>query len=104
MKKPDANLPFQVYGIDVLVRLVSEAPAAFKLYCPKGSPIRYGVVVARGDGFDEGANGFREMPSVGAAVAFEESAEDVEGHYFYHEGEEYRILRLDAVILSYPTE
>ncbi len=98
------NLPFQVYGIDVLVRLLTEAPAGFKLHCPKGSPIRYGMVVARGDGFDEGANGFREMPAVNSAVAFEESAEDVEGHYFYHQEQEYRILRLDAVILSYPTE
>jgi hypothetical protein len=32
------------------------------VHCPKGSPIRYGEVVARGDGFDEGANAFREMP------------------------------------------
>ena len=102
--KPEASFPFQVYGIDVLVQLLAEAPAGFKLYCPKGSPIRYGAVVARGDGFDEGANGFREMPPLGVVVAFEESAEDVEGHYFYHKEQEYRILRLDAVILSYPSE
>ena len=104
MTEQQVTLPFRVYGIDVLVKLLPEAPAGFKLYCPKGSPIRYGTVMARGDGFDEGANGFREMPPVGVVVAFEESAEDVEGHYFYHEGEEYRILRLDAVILSYPHE
>ncbi len=51
--------------------------------CPKGSPIRYGEVVARGDGFDEGANAFREMPDPKTIVAFEESPEEVEGHYFY---------------------
>ncbi len=102
MTRPE--MPYQVYGIDLLVKLLSEAPAGFKLYCPKGSPVRYAMVAARGDGFDEGANGFREMPSVGVVVAFEEGAEEVEGHYFYHNGQEYRILRLDAVILSYPTE
>jgi hypothetical protein len=42
------------------------------------------------------------MPAVKAVVAFEESAEEVEGHYFYVGGEEYRVIRLDSVILSFP--
>jgi hypothetical protein len=96
--------PCQVYGINVLVKLLEDAPPGVRIYCPKGSPIRYGVVVGRGDGFDEGASAFREMPPVEAVVAFEEPAEEVEGHYFYINGEEYRVLRLDSVILAFPRE
>jgi hypothetical protein len=103
-RRPMTNIPIQVYGINLLVRLLSEAPADVRVHCPKGSPIRYGEVVARGDGFDEGANAFREMPALKTVVAFEESAEEVEGHYFYVGGEEFRVIRLDAVILSFPTE
>ena len=57
-----ADIHFQVYGINLLVRLLADAPADVRVHCPKGSPIRYGEVVGRGDGFDEGANAFREMP------------------------------------------
>jgi len=96
--------PCHVYGINVLVKLLAEAPAGVRLYCPKGSPIRYGVVVGRGDGFDEGASTFREMPPVEAVVAFEETAEEVEGHYFYVSSEEFRVIRLDSVILAFPRE
>lgn len=99
-----SQIPVQVYGINLLVKLLSELPADIRVHCPKGSPIRYGRVVTRGDGFDEGANAFREMPPLEAVVAFEESAEDVEGHYFYLGGEEHRVIRLDAVILSFPHE
>ncbi len=98
------NIPIQVYGINLLVRLLPEAPADVRVHCPKGSPIRYGEVVARGDGFDEGASAFREMPALKTVVAFEESPEEVEGHYFYIAGEEYRVIRLDAIILSFPHE
>jgi hypothetical protein len=96
--------PCQVYGINILVKLLEEAPAGVRIYCPKGSPIRYGVVAGRGDGFDEGANAFRDMPPIEAVVAFEEPAEEVEGHYFYVNGEEFRVLRLDSVILAFPRE
>jgi hypothetical protein len=99
-----SQIPVQVFGINLLVKLLSEPPADIRVHCPKGSPIRYGQVVGRGDGFDEGANAFREMPPLDAVVAFEESAEDVEGHYFYVAGEEHRVIRLDAVILSFPHE
>ena len=101
------NIPIQVYGINLLVRLLPDGPAddqVVRVHCPKGSPIRYGEVVARGDGFDEGANAFREMPGLKTVVAFEESAEEVEGHYFYIASEEFRVIRLDAVILSFPHE
>jgi hypothetical protein len=98
------HIPIQVYGINLLVRLLPEGPADVRVHCPKGSPIRYGEVVAKGDGFDEGANAFREMPAPQAIVAFEESGEEVEGHYFLLAGEEYRVIRLDAVILSFPAE
>jgi hypothetical protein len=99
-----STIPIKVYGINLLVRMMVEAPADVRVNCPKGSPIRYGEVVARGDGFDEGANAFREMPALTMVVAFEEGAEEVEGHYFRVAGEEYRVIRLDAVILSFPHE
>ncbi len=99
-----SQIPVQVFGINILVKLLSEVPADIRVHCPKGSPIRYGIVTGKGDGFDEGANAFREMPAVNCIVAFEESAEEVEGHYFYVGGEEYRVIRLDAVILSFPHE
>jgi hypothetical protein len=44
------------------------------------------------------------MPALKSVVAFEESSEEVEGHYFMVAGEEYRVIRLDAVILSFPLE
>jgi len=99
-----SQIPVQVFGINILVKLLPEAPADIRVHCPKGSPIRYGLVMGRGDGFDEGANAFREMPSENSIVAFEESAEEVEGHYFCVAGDEYRVIRLDSVILSFPHE
>ena len=111
MKQPFAltgrlmtQIPIQVYGINLLIRLMAEGPADVRVHCPKGSPIRYGEVVARGDGFDEGAIAFREMPEMKTVVACEESPEEVEGHYFYIAGDEFRVIRLDSVILSFPHE
>ena len=98
------NIPIQVYGINLLVKMMAEAPADIRVNCPKGSPIRYGEVIARGDGFDEGANAFREMPAIKSVVAFEENPEEIEGHFFYLAGEEHRVIRLDAIILSFPLE
>ena len=97
-------IPFQVFGINLLVRILAEPPADVRVHCPKGSPIRYAEVVGRGDGFDEGANAFREMPPIKSVVAFEENPEEVEGHFFYIAGEEHRVIRLDAIILSFPLE
>src|SRR5262249_7758377 len=99
-----ASPPCQVYGINILVKLLEEAPAGVRIYCPKGSPIRYGVVAGRGDGFDEGANAFREMPPVEAVVAFGEPAEEVEGHYFYGHRAEDPGLPPHSVIPALPPE
>ena len=97
-------MSYKVYGVNFLVQVLSQPPAGVSIHCPRGSPIRYGRVVATGDGFDAGANAFREMPQVGSLVAFEESPEGVEGHYFYVGDEELRVLHLDAVIIAYPQE
>lgn len=98
------QIPVKVYGINLLVKLLDDPPADVRVHCPKGAPIRYGVVLGRGDGFDGGGNSFREMPPEQAIVAFEENEEEVEGHYFYVAGEEFRVISLDAVILSFSRE
>lgn len=96
--------PFKVYGINLAVRVLREPPASVTVHCPRGSPMRYGVVVQAGDGFDEGANAFREMPPMGAIIAFEETTEGVEGHYFYSGEDEFRVLPLDSIIIAFPQE
>ena len=66
-------LPFKVYGINLAIRVLAEPPPGVSpLHCPQGHPMRYGSVVQTGDGFDEAARSFREMPKAGAIVAFEE--------------------------------
>lgn len=94
-------LPYRVYGINLLVKMLPEPPPDVDLHCPKGSPIKFGMVVGKGDGFDEAGACFRELPDAETVVAFEESVEGVEGHYFYFKNDEYRVLHLDAVILSF---
>ena len=97
-------MTFQVYGINLLIKILSEPPSEVRLHCPQGFPVRYGMVVGQGDGLDPGASAFRPMPGIGSIVAFEESAEDVEGHYFYCGQDEYRVLPLDVVIIAYSPE
>lgn len=99
-----SQIPVQVYGINLLIKILEDPPSDIRVHCPKGAPIRYGIVVGRGDGFDGGANAFREMPAENAVVAFEENEEEVEGHYFYVSGEEFRVISLDAVILTFSRE
>ncbi len=101
-EKSASSPPFKVYGINLVVRMLREAPDVLTLHCPRGASIRYGQVVMAGDGFDEGSNSFREMPPFEAIVAFEEASEGVEGHYFYRNNEEYRILSLDSIIIAFP--
>jgi hypothetical protein len=96
--------PFKVYGINLAVRMIKDPPPALLVHCPRGSNMCYGMVVDRGDGFDEGGNAFRDMPPLGSLVVFEESDEGMEGHYFYSGDEEYRVLRLDVVIVCFPQE
>ena len=98
------QLPVKVYGINLLVKLLEDPPADIRVHCPQGAPIRYGVVVERGDVFDADSHYFREMPLEQVVVAFEEDEEEVEGHYFYLAGEEFRVISLDAVILSFSRE
>ena len=102
--KEHSGLPFKVYGINLAVRMLKDPPAELLVHCPRGSNMCYGVVVERGDGFDEGGNAFRDMPPVGSLVVFEESDEGMEGHYFYATDAEYRVLRLDVVIVCFPQE
>lgn len=99
---PASARPFQVYGINLVVRVLPEPPDTLTLHCPRGASIRYGQVVVAGDGFDEGSNSIREMPPLEAIVAFEEASEGVEGHYFYRDNEEYRVLSLDSIIIAFP--
>src|SRR5262245_61482809 len=77
-----SDLPIEVYGIYLLVRLVPDEDAAIQLQCPKGASILYGEIVSRGDGFDSEGNVFRAMPHIGAIVAFEESSDETRGHSF----------------------
>jgi hypothetical protein len=42
----------EVYGINLLVRLVADDKVAVRLHCPKGAVIRYGEVVMLGDRLD----------------------------------------------------
>ena len=35
-----STIPIKVYGINLLVRMMVEAPADVRVNCPKGSPIR----------------------------------------------------------------
>ena len=101
-EKTAPDRPFRVYGINLVVRVLREAPDALTLHCPRGASIRYGQVVVPGDGFDEGSNSFREMQPLESIVAFEEASEGVEGHYFYRDNDEYRVLSLDSVIIAFP--
>jgi hypothetical protein len=98
------HLRWRVYGINMIVRLIERPADLEEVSCPRGHGIFYGEVVAVGDGFEPGANAFREMPPPGSVVCFEEFDEDVEGYYFYVEGSEYRVLSLDNVIISFPPQ
>jgi hypothetical protein len=93
---------FRVYGLRLIVRMRGVETAPFNVQCPRGHPIQYGEVVSLGDGFDPEAGTFRDMPPVGSVVAFEETAEGVEGHFFFSGDDEYRILDLDALDMAFP--
>lgn len=93
---------FRVFGVWLVVRMGGEAATPFAVQCPHGQPMQYGTVVAVGDGFDPDAASFREVPAVGSIVAFEETPEGIEGHYFFDGDTEYRIVHLDAVNISFP--
>jgi len=94
--------PVEVYGIYLLVRLVPDEETPIQLQCPKGTPILYGEIVSRGDGFDSGGNVFRAMPHIGAIVAFEESSDETQGHSFVVADDEFRLVTLDDILLALP--
>jgi hypothetical protein len=93
---------FEVYGVWTVIRMGGADATPYAVQCPKGQPIQYGTVVCRGDGFDPVAETFRDMPPLGAVVAFEETAEGIEGHYFFVGDDEYRILHVDAINIAFP--
>ena len=95
-----SELPIEVYGIYVLVRLVPDEDAAIQLQCPKGAAILYGEVVSRGDGFDAEGNVFRAMPHIGAIVAFEEGSDEARGHSFVVDRDEFRLVTLDDILVA----
>ena len=97
-----ADLPIEVYGINLVVRLIPEPAAAVQLRCPKGAAMLYGEVVSRGDGFDTDGNVFRAMPHLYAIVAFEEDCDEARGHSFTVADDEYRLITLDDVLLALP--
>jgi hypothetical protein len=97
-----ADLPIEVYGINLLVRLVPDKDAAIQLRCPKGAAMRYAEVVSRGDGFDSDGNVFRAMPHINAIVAFEEDGDEARGHSFTAADNDYRLVTLDDVLLALP--
>jgi hypothetical protein len=101
MKSKSPQIPGNVYGCFVMVRMLRESQP-IEIHCPKDGNLLYGEVLARGDGFDTAANQFRDMPPQGSIISFEESDENVEGHYFYVNSEEFRIVHLDNIIVSFP--
>ena len=96
------ELPLEVYGTSLLVRLVDESAAAIHLHCPKGGSVLYGQVVSRGDGFDPDGHVFRPMPHLDAIVAFEEHPEEPRGHSFTAAGDDYRLITVDDVLMGLP--
>ena len=95
---PDVN----VYGLMLLVRVRKEPESQPEVLCPKGGALFYGEVVSTGDGFDTDAKAFRKMPTVGSVVTFEDNGEHIEGHYFFLDDQEYRVIHLDTVIVAFP--
>jgi hypothetical protein len=103
-EKEPAPFGYQVFGLHLIVRMLKDPPQGREINCPKGGTVLYGVVEARGDGYDADAREFRDMPDAGVVVTFEETGEDVEGHYFYVGGNEYRIVHLDSIIVAFPSQ
>ncbi len=100
-KSAQTQIPFQVFGLWAVVRIGKEAKGSPEVQCPKGGTIVYGEVVAAGDGYDSEAQQFRTMPTVGTVIALEETGDDLEGHYFYLNDLEYRIVHLDSIIINF---
>ena len=102
MRKKEKPPFADVYGLMLLVRVRKEPAGLPEVLCPKGSGLYYGEVLTCGDGYDTDAKSFRRMPTPGSVVTFEENGEHVEGHYFFHDEQEFRIIHLDSVIVAFP--
>ncbi len=92
---------FAVFGLNLLVKMVMHPPVDKVVHCPKGGHILYGDVIAHGDGFDPDSKSFRPMPEPGSLVTFEEGSETVEGHSFYIDEQEFRIIHADALLVGF---
>lgn len=92
---------FVVFGLNLLIRMVPHPPVDKVVHCPKGGQILYGEVIAHGDGFDPDSRSFRPLPVPGSLVTFEEGMETVEGHSFYIDEQEYRIIHADALLVGF---
>lgn len=92
---------FSVFGLNLIVRMVPYPPVDKVVHCPKGGQILYGEVIAHGDGFDPDAKSFRPMPELGHLITFEEGSETVEGHSFYIDEQEYRIIHADSLLVGF---
>ena len=100
--QPVGDARFRVYGLHLVVQMGDESLAPYPLQCPQGHPIQYGKVVSCGDGFDPQAGAFRSMPPLASIVVFEEPAEGIEGHYLFVGDDEYRVLYLDVITMTFP--
>ena len=96
------DLPLEVFGINLLVRLIDDKDAAVRVHCPKGATMLYGQLVSRGDGFDTEGSVFRTMPHLDAVLVFEEHADEPQGHSFTGPGGAYRLITLDDVLVALP--
>ena len=92
---------FKVHGIHLVARLVPEETVAVRVSCSRGGLIRYGRVVARGDGRDPNAKTPRQLPPLGSIVVFEDDPECGPGHEVVVADVSYRILTLDDVRLAF---
>ena len=95
------ELPVEIYGISLLVRLVDENNAGIHLHCPRGGTVLYGQVIRRGDGFDADGHVFRPMPHLDAIVGFEENPEEPRGYSFVAAGDEYRLITVDDILMAW---
>lgn len=91
---------FKVYGVHLVARLIPEDSVEIQVVCPRGGLVRYGLVVARGDGMDPAAGRNRELPPLGSAVVFEDDPEDGPGHEIAIDEFTYRIITVDDVLLA----
>ncbi len=95
-----SRVRFKVHGIHLAVRLVPDDSVDIKVVCPRGGLIRYGRVVARGDGSDPRVERARVLPPYSSIIVFEDDSENAKGHEITIGDVAYRILTVDEVLLA----